>query len=153
MNPLGETSDEEIERVYRLNVFAMLTLSREALPYLIKSKGSIINISAAASNSAMAGISIFASSKAALNNATRNLAAEFGPNGVRVNAVAPGVTESELSTGDPSEEQMLATIIGMTPLGRIGEPSDVAKAVLLLASDDAGWITGQIVDASGGLWL
>ncbi len=153
ISPLGETSDEEIERVYAVNVFAMLALTREALPHLIKSKGSIINISATAANGAMADISIFASSKAALNNATRDLAVEFGPSGVRINAVAPGVTASEMSAGSQSDEQMYATIIGMTPMGRIGEPSDIAKAVLLLASDDAGWITGQIVEASGGLWL
>ncbi len=153
MGPLMETSDEEIERVYRTNVFALLAISREALPHLIKTKGSIINISSTMSNGVMAGSSIYSSSKAAVDHATRILAAEYGPSGVRVNAVAPGLTATEMSTGVRSDEQMHAMMVGQTPMGRVGEPSDIAKAVLLLASNNAGWITGQIVQASGGLML
>ncbi|MCZ6671670.1 MAG: SDR family NAD(P)-dependent oxidoreductase [Verrucomicrobia bacterium] len=153
MGPLMETSDEEIERIYRTNVFATLALSREALPHLIKTKGSIINISSTVSSGVMAGSSVYASSKAAVDHITRNLAAEYGPSGVRVNAVAPGLTATDMSTGVRSDEQMLTMMVGQTPLGRLGEPSDIAKAVLLLAGDEAGWITGQIVQASGGLML
>ena len=153
MGPLMETSDEEIERIYRTNVFATLALSREALPHLIKTKGSIINISSTVSKGVMAGISVYASSKAAVDHLTRNLAAESGPSGVRVNAVAPGMTATDMSAGMRSDEQMLAMMVQQTPLGRVGEPSDIAKAVLLLASDEAGWITGQIVQASGGMML
>ena len=153
MGPLKETSDEEIERVYRTNVFATLALSREALPHLIKTKGSIINISSTVSQGVMAGTSVYASSKAAVDHATRNLAAEYGPSGVRVNVVAPGATTTDMTTELLSDGQMREMMIGMTPLGRIGEPSDIAKAVLLLASDDAGWITGQIVQVSGGMML
>ncbi len=153
MGPLTETSDEEIERVYRTNVFATLALSREALPHLIKTKGSVINISSTMSNGVMAGSSVYSSSKAAVDHATRILAAEYGPSGVRVNAVAPGLTATEMSTGVRSDEQMLAMMVGQTPMGRVGEPPEVAKAVLLLAGDEAGWITGQVVQASGGLML
>ena len=98
MGPLKETSDEEIERVYRTNVFATLALSREALPHLIKTKGSIINISSTVSQGVMAGTSVYASSKAAVDHATRNLAAESGPSGVRVNVVAPGATTTDMTT-------------------------------------------------------
>ena len=153
MGPLTETSDEEIERVYRTNVFATLALSREALPHLIKTKGSIINISSTMSNGVMAGSSVYSSSKAAVDHATRILAAEYGPSGVRVNAVAPGYTETDMSAVIRSDEQMLAMLVGQTPMGRAGEPSDVANAVLLLASDDAEWITGQVVQAAGGFML
>lgn len=153
MAPLGETSDEEIERVYRTNVFATLALCREALPYLSKTKGSVINISSTVSRGVMAGTSVYASSKAAVDHATRNLAAEYGPSGVRFNVVAPGGTTTDMTTELLSDGQMREMMIGMTPMGRIGEPSDIAKAVLLLASDDAGWITGQIVQVSGGMML
>lgn len=153
MGPLKETSDEEIERVYRTNVFATLALCREALPHLITTKGSIINISSTVSQGVMAGTSVYASSKAAVDHATRILAAEYGPSGVRVNAVSPGMTATDMSADIRSDEQMLAMMVGQTPLGRIGEPTDIAKAVLLLAGHDAGWITGQIVQASGGMML
>ncbi len=153
MGPLMETSDEEIERIYQVNVFATLALSREALPHLIKTKGSIINISSTVSKGVMAGLSVYASSKAAVDHLTRTLAAENGPSGVRVNAVAPGMTATDMSAGIRSDEQMLAMMVQQTPLGRVGEPSDIAKAILLLAGDDAGWITGQIVQASGGMML
>lgn len=153
MGPLTETSDEEIERVYRINVFGLLALSREALPHLSKTNGSIINVSSTVSTGAMAGQSIYGSSKAAVDHATRNLAVEYGPSGVRVNAVAPGMTVTDMTAGATSDENMMAMVIGQTPLGRVAEPSDIAKAILLLASDDAGWITGQVVKASGGLMI
>ena len=153
MGSLTETSDEEIERVYRINVFGLLALSREAFPHLIKTKGSIINVSSTVSTGAMAGQTVYGSSKAAVDYATRNLAVEYGPSGVRVNAVAPGVTATDMTAGFLSDEQMLAMMVGQTPLGRVAEPSDIAKAILLLASDDAGWITGQVVKASGGLMI
>ena len=153
MSPLLETSDEEIELIYRVNVFAVLAFSREALPHLIKTKGSIINISSTVSNSVMPGLSVYASSKAAVNHLTKILAAECGPSGVRVNTVAPGFTTTDMSAEYLSDEQMLTTILAQTPMGRVGEPSDIAKAVLLLASDDAKWITGKIVQASGGFML
>lgn len=151
--PLTETSDEQIESVYRTNVFGLLALSREALPHLIKTKGSIINISSGAATNAIAGGSIYGSSKAAVNQLTKHLAVEFGPSGVRVNAVSPGITMTDMSAGVLSDEKMKAMMLGRTPLGRFGEPSDIANAILLLASDDAGWITGQIVQASGGFGL
>ncbi len=153
MGPLIEASDEEIERVYRTNVFALLAVSREALPHLIKTKGSIINISSTVSKAVMAGTSVYSSSKAAVDHITRVVAAESGPSGVRVNAVAPGLTQTDMSAGIQSDERMLAMMVEQTPMGRVGEPSDVANAVLLLAGDEAGWITGQVVQASGGLSL
>lgn len=153
MSPLVETSDEEIERVYRVNVFALLALSREALPHLIKTKGSIINISSNSSKGVVAGTSVYASTKSAVDHMTRILAAENGPSGVRVNAVAPGLTVTDMSEGLLANDQMVQWALGQTPMGRIGEPEEIADAILLLASDNAGWITGQVVQASGGMML
>lgn len=153
MGPLSETRDEDIENVYRTNVFGPLALIREAVTHLVNSKGSIINITSTMSHGVMPGSAVYASSKAALDHATRTLAAELGPNGIRVNAVAPGLTVTDISADVRTDEQMLGMIVGQTPMGRPGEPYEIANAVLLLAGKGAGWITGQVVQAGGGLML
>ncbi len=153
MGPVMELDDEEIERVFRTNVFSILAVSREALPHLIKSQGSIINISSTVSTSVMPGISVYAASKAAVDHITKILAVESGPSGVRVNAVAPGLTATDMAAEASPDGQMQEMMVSQTPMGRVGEPEDIAKVVRLLASDDAGWVTGQIVQASGGLML
>ena len=82
---------------------------------------------------------------------TAALAVELGPQGIRVNSVAPGVTKTDMSDTVPQE--MIDAMVAQTPLGRIGEPEDIARAVVFLASDDASWITGQVLQSSGGLML
>ncbi len=82
---------------------------------------------------------------------TAALAVELGPQGVRVNTVAPGLTQTDMSEGAPDE--MIQGMVAQTPMGRIGQPEDIAKAVIFLASDDASWITGQTLQSSGGLML
>jgi len=153
MGPLSETSDEAIENIYRTNVFAPLALVREATTHLANSKGAIINVSSVAARGMMPGVVTYASSKAAVDHATRLLAAELGPMGIRVNAVAPGLTDTDITADVKSNEEMLGMIIAQTPMGRLGEPDDIANAVLLLADDRAGWITGQSVQAGGGYLL
>jgi len=153
MGPLSHTSDEDIESTYRTNVFGPLALIREAIPQLINNKGTVINITSVMSNGVMAGSAMYASSKAALDHVTRCLAAELGPVGVRVNAVAPGLTATDITAELRKDEQMLGMFVGQTPMGRLGEPSDIAKAVLLLAGNGAGWVTGQVLQAGGGLML
>ncbi len=153
MGPLSEISDEEIEGIYRTNVFAPLALIREATPHLANSKGAIINISSVAARGIMPGVVAYASSKAAVDHATRLLAAELGLIGIRVNAVAPGLTDTDITTDVKSNEEMLGMIIAQTPMGRLGEPKDIANAVLLLSDSRAGWITGQSVQAGGGFLL
>jgi len=76
---------------------------------------------------------------------------ELGPQGIRLNSVAPGITETDMSAGIPKE--MLDGMVAQTPLGRLGRPEDIARAVAFLASDDASWITGQVLQSSGGLML
>jgi len=153
MGPLSETSDEDIENIYRTNVIAPLALIREATIHLANSKGAVINISSVSSSGMMPGVVAYASSKAAVDHATRLLAAELGPMGIRVNAVAPGLTDTDITTEVKSNEEMLGMIIAQTPMGRLGEPKDIANAVLLLSDSRAGWITGQCVQAGGGYLL
>ncbi len=153
MGPLSHTSDAEIQRIYQTNVFAPLALLREATPHLAKTKGAVINISSTMSHGVFPGSAVYSSSKAAGNHATRLLAAELGPMGIRVNAVAPGMTDTDISADVKSDEQILGMIIAQTPMGRLGKPEDIANAVIMLSSSRAGWITGQIVQAGGGLML
>ncbi|AZV78000.1 SDR family oxidoreductase [Parasedimentitalea marina] len=153
MGPLSMTSDEDIESIYRTNVFAPLALIREATVHLAESKGTVINISSVAARGMMPGVAVYASSKAAVDHATRLLAAELGPKGIRVNAVAPGLTDTDITADVKSNEEMLGMIIAQTPMGRLGEPNDIANAVLLLADEKAGWVTGQSVQAGGGFLL
>lgn len=153
MGPLSETSDEVIENIYRTNVFAPLALIREATSYLAESKGVVINISSVTSSGMMPGVVAYASSKAAVDHTTKLLAVELGPVGIRVNAIAPGLTDTDISADVKSNEEMLGMVISQTPLGRLGEPKDIANAVLLLSDNRAGWITGQCVQAGGGYLL
>ena len=101
----------------------------------------------------MPGVAVYASSKAAVDHSTRLLAAELGSMGIRVNAVAPGLTDTDITTDVKSNADMLGMIIAQTPMGRLGTPNDIANAVLLLADDKAGWVTGQSVQAGGGFLL
>lgn len=153
MGPLSQTSDDMIESIYRTNVFAPLALIREATAHLAETKGTVINISSVAASGMMPGVAAYASSKAAVEHATRLLAVELGPMGIRVNAVAPGLTDTDITEEVKANEQMLGMIIAQTPMGRLGKPQDVANAVVLLADSRASWVTGQCVQASGGYLL
>lgn len=149
---LQDTTDKDIEESCATNLIGPASLIRSAVPHLKTTRGSVINISSTGAHTAVPGYFPYVIAKAALEHLTRVLAVELGPLGIRVNAVAPGFTKTEMS--EPvvnafGEE----TILAMTPLGRFGDPRDIAGAISLLASSDAGWITGQIVDASGGFML
>lgn len=152
--PFIDTTDDEIDELYLTNLTSTVKFIKSALSHLQVANGNIVNISSTASRyTAMPSdnLSIYGASKAGLNQLTRALASELGLMGVRINAVAPGVTAGEFAlqeiAGIPGH---LESLVGRTPLGRVGEPADIAKAVLFLASDQASWITGQIIDSSGG---
>ncbi|MCW1429764.1 SDR family NAD(P)-dependent oxidoreductase [Novosphingobium sp. JCM 18896] len=152
----AETSDEEIETIFATNLAATTRLFKQALPHLEASRGNIVIVSSTASHYTLVPtqkLSVYGASKAGLNQLTRTLAPELGPLGIRINAVAPGLTRGEYSGESLDLEADQATrdwIASVTALGRMGEPSDIAEAITWLASDRAAWITGQVIDASGG---
>jgi NAD(P)-dependent dehydrogenase (short-subunit alcohol dehydrogenase family) len=113
--------------------------------------GAIVNVSSGAATSARPGAAGYSGSKAAINMLTEALAIELGPHGIRVNAVAPGlVTEMPLRSGDAGLTPYIRMMLDMTPLGRTGTPADIAEVVVFVASELNAWMTGSIVDVSGG---
>lgn len=151
LGPLLETDDDALEQTYAVNIRGLLSAIREAIPHLVKSGGNVVNISSTLAQASMPGSAAYAGSKAAVERITSSLAVELGPQGVRINTVAPGLTQTDMSDGAPPE--MIAGMVAQTPLGRIGKAEDIAKAIAFLASDDASWITGQTLQSSGGLML
>ena len=150
-----DTSDEEIETIYRTNLASTVRFIKQAVPYLEASQGNIVIVSSTAGRYVLCPsqlLSVYGASKAGLNHFTRAIAPELGPKGVRINAVAPGLTRGEyadegLDANDMATQDWIRSV---TPLGRIGQPEDIAKVITFMASDMAGWVTGQVLDASGG---
>ena len=141
------------EDVYATNVRGVFLATRSALPYLKACRGSIINIGSVAGHTGGAGGSgMYAGAKAAVAAETMAMAAEFAAYGVRVNAVLPGFIETRFHERFSTAERRKA-IAGQTPLGRNGTAEDVAKVVLFLASDAAGFITGEYIAVNGGLYM
>lgn len=154
MKSLESISEEEFHWQFDTNVLAPLLVIQQSLKYFGLRGGSIINIGSGASRSHPPGYSIYSASKAALDAVTGVLAKELAPRNIRVNSVNPGATLSEGTKeaglyGVNSEVEN--QLVNMTPLGRLGTPADIAKVVAFLASDDAGWLTGEVITASGGL--
>ena len=138
--------------MFNLNVLGLILASQEAAKAFGPSGGSIINVSSVVASSAIPGSSIYSATKAAVDSVTRTLAAELGPKRVRVNSVKPGPVETEgVHAAGIIGSDFLKQIVGQTPLGRVGQPDDIAPAVVFLASDDSGWVTGQEISVSGGL--
>ena len=152
--PFAQTSDEDFEQTYLTNLVAPAGLIRDAIPHLAATMGSVVNISTIGARAVLpGGSSAYTCSKAALNQLTRVLAVELGPLGIRVNAVAPGMTRTEMTASALEGTAIGDSMLALTPLGRFGEPEDIANTVYLLASSEAAWVTGQIVDSAGGLAL
>lgn len=149
--PLGEITIEHFYKIYNLNVLGLLLASQEAIKYFNPNGGSIINISSLASKTTPVLTSVYSSSKAAVDAITKTLSQELGSKNIRVNSVNPGLVETEgvhaahIDEGDFRNEYQAGT-----SLGRIGQPKDIAPAVVFLASDDAAWITGEILYITGG---
>jgi 3-oxoacyl-[acyl-carrier protein] reductase len=135
-----------------LNVLGLLLASQQAVKKFGSSGGSIVNISSVASTSAPPHTAAYSGTKAAVNAITRSLAQELGSRNIRVNAVNPGMVETEgVRAAGITESDFRKQVESQTPLGRIGQPRDVAPAVVFLASDDARWITGETFYVAGGL--
>ena len=150
--PIENITETEFHREFNTNVLGPLLTTQEALKYFGANGGSIINISSVVSTSPMVGSVLYSTTKGALDNLTRGLALELAPRNIRVNAINPGytVTEGASDTGI-FEGESGSEIAAQTPLGRLGQPSDIAPAVVFLASDDGAWITGETIRVAGGV--
>ncbi|MGH8810560.1 MAG: SDR family NAD(P)-dependent oxidoreductase [Advenella sp.] len=154
--PLSEAGAEQISDIFSVNVIGPSLLATAALPYLKQSVGNIINVSSTFGHKAAAALSHYAASKAALEHMTRCWALELAPDGIRVNAVAAGPTETDfLSERMKLSAEQIAQVKSeeraLIPLGRRGLPIDVAGWIVALACPEAGWITGQVLTVDGGL--
>jgi 3-oxoacyl-[acyl-carrier protein] reductase len=152
--PLEKVTLEHIHRHFDLNVIGLLMVTQEALKYFGPEGGSVINISSLASTYAPATASVYSATKAAVDAITKSLAKELGSRKVRVNAINPGLidTEGTTSAGLSTDESEFRTFtLAETPLGRIGTPDDIAPAAVFLASSDSSWITGENFFITGGM--
>lgn len=147
---LHDTTDEIHDHYMNVNLRGMFRLSRDILPELRKTKGTIVNIASSIAISGYARWAPYATAKAGVIALTRNMAAEYGGEGIRVNAVAPGIIATPGTEGRLETPRFRATILGTMPLNKVGLPADVAAAVAFLASDDARMITGQVIAVDGG---
>ena len=152
--PAVEISDDDFDRMFAVNVRALFSMSREAIPHLQKTKGNIVNVSSVAGLRPFPGILSYCASKAAVDQITRCLAVEVGPVGIRVNAVNPGLVETNLHRAGGMDEESYASFLERGkethPLGRVGQPEEVADAILFLTSHAAAWITGATLSVDGG---
>ncbi|MDD4969432.1 MAG: glucose 1-dehydrogenase [Paludibacter sp.] len=152
--PIEQASVEAFHQHFNVNVLGPILTIKASLKLFSDKGGNIINISSGASKMPMAGVSLYSASKAALDAITISMSKELGAKNIRVNSILPGATETEgasnagVTSGSEAEKMFVAN----TPLGRRGQPEDIAKAAVFLASDEAAWITGEAISVSGGMY-
>ncbi|MGH8763811.1 MAG: SDR family oxidoreductase [Nitrosospira sp.] len=146
---IADISDEEFDRVLNINVKSVFYALREAATRLADG-GRVVSLSSTVTRMMLPNYGAYAASKGALEQLTRIFAKETGERGVTANIVSPGPVNTEMFTTGKSEET-IKRMAGMSFLGRVGEPEDIARVVLFLVSEEAGWVTGQNVSASGGV--
>jgi 3-oxoacyl-[acyl-carrier protein] reductase len=149
---LADVSEETFQLQVTTGLMAQIFCAKEAAAMFDAAGGSIINLSSTISLNPIPGTLIYCAVKAGIDSIAKTLARELGPKNIRVNTIAPGMTESEGSTADGRPgSAMEKYYLDQTPLGRIGMPIDIAKVAVFLASEDAGWITGERITVAGGL--
>src|SRR5215475_4062316 len=150
MLPLEQITEEHFHKQFNLNVLGLLLATQEATKHF-NSSGSVINISSIVGLNPFPGAAVYSATKAAVDAVTKSLAKELGPKKIRVNSINPGMIETE----GVHSAQILGTdfhkqVVAATPLGRIGQPEDIANVAAFLASADSGWITGETFVIAGG---
>lgn len=151
--PVEQVSAETFHQQFNINVLGSILAIQASLKHFGAQGGNIINISSGASNTPLPTGSVYSATKAALDAVTIALSKEFAGRNIRINSLLPGVVETEGSRsagfiGSEAETRLVAN----TPLGRTGQPEDIAKVAVFLASDDAAWITGEKISVSGGIY-
>ena len=147
--PLGEMDAAYIRAMFDANVLGTILITQAVLPHLTAPHGRILNFASALAFRPIPRSSVYSASKGAIVTLTHAWAKELGPKGITVNAIAPGVIETEMTAEIIAERG--ASVIAATPLGRIGQPDDIAGIALFLCSPDAGWLTGRTIIADGGV--
>jgi 3-oxoacyl-[acyl-carrier protein] reductase len=151
-SPLEEVNEEDFHRLFNTNVLGLLLSTREAAKLFGPEGGSVINIGSAASSMNSPGTTIYAATKHAVDGVTQVLSKELAPKKIRVNSINPGLVDTEgTQTFGVIGSDLEKAAVAQTPLGRTGQPEDIAKVAVFLASEDSGWITGELLLVSGGL--
>ena len=152
--PIEQATVEAFHQHFNVNVLGPVLTIQASLKAFGDKGGNIINISSGASKYPLPGASLYSATKAALDAITIALSKELGAKNVRINSILPGATETEgaASAGVTPGSEYEKMFVANTPLGRRGQPEDIAKAVVFLASDDAAWITGEQISVSGGMY-
>ena len=149
--PLESITEEHFHKHFNLNVLGLLLATQEAVKLFGPEGGSIINISSIAGRMPVQNASVYSATKAAVDAITAALSQELGPRKIRVNSLNPGMVETEgLHASGLAESDFRKTLESETPLGRIAQPEDIARAAVFFASDDSGWVSGQSLILSGG---
>lgn len=146
---ITDLTEEAFHKQFNVNVLGYFLAIREAVKHFGTGGGSIVNISSILSTHPSAGGSVYSATKGAVDNLTYGLARELGPRGIRVNAIMPGYTNTPATDGKFAGE-LRDRLLAETPLGRVGEPEDIAPTAVFLASDDSHWISGESIRVTGG---
>ena len=149
--PLEAITEEHFHKHFDLNVLGLILTTQEGVKHFTDQGGSVINISSVVSNGTIPGSTVYAATKASVDLITKVLSRELGAKKIRVNAINPGMVETEgVHTAGFAEGDFRKQVEAQTPLGRIGQPNDIAGAAVYLASEDSSWVTGQTLVISGG---
>ncbi|MBD1806626.1 glucose 1-dehydrogenase [Microcoleus sp. FACHB-SPT15] len=150
--PIEDVTEEHFHNHFDLNVLGLILTSQQAAKYFGSAGGSIINISSIASTATPATASVYSATKAAVDAVTKSLAKELGPRQIRVNSINPGMVETEgIQVAGVIGSDYQKQVEALTPLGRIGQPQDIAPAAVFFASSDSAWITGETLHIAGGI--
>jgi 3-oxoacyl-[acyl-carrier protein] reductase len=149
-SPLSDVTPEHFHKQFDLNVLGLLLATREAVKHFGADGGAVVNISSVVASKGIPGAAVYSATKGAVDAITRSLAQELGPKKIRVNSINPGMVETEGLRSAGFEDDFRKQVESHTPVGRIGQPDDIAPAAVFLASSESGWLTGESLYISGG---